>query len=251
MKRTVLVVCAIVWLVFSTTNATIVTETIDLDAPDITSPAQNLNGLSAQAIFTFDTDNPTELLITLSNTSTGVPTGFSNADQLLTGVSFDFGLPGVDNSVTILGGSAEVGAGGVSINFNNVITQLVAGDDLSGEWGYSDMDYLGLLPNFVSGNTSQNTSFGGANLDGPVDLNGPQAGIATATPQVAMAGLGAIADSIVIKLNLDTALSNLDFLENGTVAEFGSDAAFVTPEPTTLATLAFGSLALFRKRKRQ
>jgi hypothetical protein len=53
---------------------------------------------------------------------------------------------------------------------------------------------------------------------------------------------------VVITLTLDTPFLDLDFLENGVVAEFGSDAAFV-PEPTTICLLGFGTLTLVMRRR--
>ena len=50
------------------------------------------SGLSAEAEFTML--NPTTLEVRLRNTSTGVPFGFDEADQLLTGISWDFGEVG-------------------------------------------------------------------------------------------------------------------------------------------------------------
>ncbi|MDD5134940.1 MAG: hypothetical protein PHP01_05970, partial [Phycisphaerae bacterium] len=91
--KTVVVIFAITAAILSATNGAVITQTYILDEPSSTSPVQNLNGLSAKAIFTYDTALPNILRIELFNTSVGVPAGFSNADQLLTGISFDFGHP--------------------------------------------------------------------------------------------------------------------------------------------------------------
>jgi hypothetical protein len=112
------------------------------------------------------------------------------------------------------------------------------------------MDGTGLLTNFVSAHSSQATPFGGPNLDGPIGLDGPQAGISTIPPLVPPGGIGAVADSVIISLQLDSPLTDLDFLdENGVMAEFGSDAAHVVPEPAALALMILGGFALIRRRR--
>jgi hypothetical protein len=223
----------------------IIVEPFVLNAPNTTSAVQVLNGLSALAVFTLDTDNPTELVIELTNTSTGVPAGFDSADQLLTAISFDFGHPGFNGDAHITGGTVIIGPGGQSLNFSNVASQLGPGDDVSGEWGYGNMDGTGLLTNLVSATQSQTTDFGGANRDGPPNTDGPQAGISKDPPLVGLGGLGAVTDSVVITLSLDRPISDLDFLHaNGVLAEFGSDAAHVTtPEPATALGLVLAGLA--------
>ena len=224
-----------------------------MDSADISSPAGVLNGLSAKVIFTLDTESPTGLKIELFNTSTGVPAGFDNSDQLLTGISFDFGHPGFNGDAAIVGGTVVIGPGGQSYNFNNLgdgVPQLVGGDDISGEWGYGNFDGSGMLTNFVSGNKSGATRFGTVNLDGPDNIDGPQGGICTNPPTVPLGGLGSVGNSVVINITVDSALTNLDFLrENGVMAEFGSDAAFVVPEPATVFLLGLGMLMLGRKKR--
>ncbi len=249
-QKAIAVGCLLIFVLGSTASAAIITETITFDTVQ---PPPNIvaNGLSAEATFTFDTTDATELEIELINTSTGVPTGFDNADQILTSISFDMGQSG-ENALDpeITSGTVVVGTGSVSLNFDNVVSQLVAGDDTSGEWGYGNGGTTGLLPNFVSTNQAGTTRFTGSNLDGNNPLDGPQGGVVTDPPQVALGGLGAIGDSIVITLTLDTALSNLDFLEdNGAVVEFGSDAAFMIPEPATVTALIVGACLLLLRRR--
>ena len=55
-------------------------------------------GLAAEAEFTLL--NPTTLQIRLKNTSTGAPGGFQASDQILTGISWDFGPPGLGANCT-------------------------------------------------------------------------------------------------------------------------------------------------------
>ena len=241
-------------LIASNVGAVLITKTFDLDQPDITSPVQILNGLSAQAVFTLNTASAAELLIELTNTSTGLPAGFSNADQLLTSIAFDFGHPGYNGDAMITTGTVVIGPNGYSIDFEYVNPQLDEYDDVGGEWGYGNEDGTGLLTNFVSANKAQATRLPGANLDGPPNgnIDGPQGGIVTGRPEVDLdlGGLGAVADSVIITLTLDRPLADLNFLDaNGVMAEFGSDAAFLTPEPTTMAILLLAASVLLKRRR--
>ncbi len=242
-EATIIFVVAVVMGVglCSVEAAILFTETINLNISQ--DPVFDPNGLAAQATFTLDDSNLAELKIELVNISTGVPAGFDSSDQLLTGISWDFGMAAVGAT-----GMVVIGPDGYSINFD---INLGADDDVSGEWGYGNTGGTGMLTNIVSTNTAKATRFSDTNLDGPLDLDGPQAGICTDPPQVSLGGnLGAIADSVIITLTLDTPLANLNFLlENGVVAEFGSDAAFLVPEPTTICLLGFGALSLIRRKR--
>ena len=226
-------------------DAAIETKDLDLTVAAPWSPVLILNGLSARAIFTYDDASPFQLKIEFFNTSTGVPAGFIAADQLLTGISFNLG------GTLITGGTTVIGPGSQSIAFNWVVTQLGPGDDVSGEWGYGNSVPFstGMLSNLVSAMESHTTAMGSLNLDGPVELAGPAGGLCTAPPLIDLGGQGAIADSIVITLSLNSSLGGLDFIDTyGVVAEFGSDAAFLTPEPATIFLLGMGSLILFRRK---
>jgi hypothetical protein len=244
--------CAVIAL---TANApAYTTKTYNFNHADASSPVQDLNGLSAQATFTLL--SATQLQIELSNTSTGLPaewTSGANANQILTGVSFDMGHPGFDGDPQITGGTVVIGAASHSIDFDQITQQLGEFDDVSGEWGYGNMDGTGLLTNLVSAEKSQATRFPGANLDDGDGIDGPQGGLVALLddqPLVDLGGLGAIGDSVIITLNLDTPLSDLDFLdENGVMVEFGSDKAFLVPEPATLTLLALGLRLLTSRRK--
>lgn len=210
-------------------------------------PAFDPCGLSAQATFTFT--SPTVLTIELTNTSTGVPTGFDNSDQILTGISFDLGGP------TITAGTVIIGPDSRSINFSEISTQLGPDDDVSCEWGYGNIGSTNMMLNMVSTNTSHTTRFDESNnnLDGPYILDGPQGGLVALDsddkPLIDLSGLGAIGDSIIIRLTLSEAVTSYDFLDNGVIAEFGSDAAFLVPEPATIILLGLGTMVLLRKRK--
>ncbi|MFG0305628.1 MAG: XDD4 family exosortase-dependent surface protein [Phycisphaerales bacterium JB040] len=205
------------------------------------------DGLSAEAEFTLI--NPTTLEVRLKNTSTGVPSGFSNSDQLLTGVSWDFGAPGQgigDNTIT--GGSVVIGPSSASVDFDT--GSYGAGTDVSGEFAYGNMDGTGLLENFFSTNTAQATPFGGANLDGPVNIDGPQPGLISNAFSLPLGGLGAIRDEVIATLTLSQALADTSFLQNGVRVEFGSDAYFITvPAPTSAALLGLAGLVGARRRR--
>lgn len=157
------------------------------------------SGLSAEAEFTLLGAGDI-LEIRLKNTSTSIPFGFSNSDQLLTGVSWDFGHVGFNGDAMITGGSVVTGSSSSSINFS--IANVGPNSDVSGEYGYGNMDGSGALTNFVSGNAAQAIPFGGANLDGPVVIDGPQAGLLSSLASVPLGGLGAIQDEIVATLTL-------------------------------------------------
>ena len=213
----------------------------------------DVSGLSGEAEFTV-VGAGDELEIRLRNTSTGVPGGFDESDQLLTGISWDFGDPGFNGDVMITGGSVAIGSASASLNFDNS-PPLGPGADVSGEYGYGNMDGTGALTNFVSANAAVATPFGGANLDGPVSIDGPQAGLVANPVIVPLAGLGAIQDEILINLTLDGTITQQELVDdlnaNGVRFEFGSDAAFFTvPEPTTALLLLAGLVAIGVRRER-
>ncbi len=213
------------------------------------------SGLSAEAEFTLI--SATELEIRYKNTSTGVPDGFSNSDQILSGVSWDFGHPGYNGDTMIVGGSVKTGPTSSSVNFS--VQSVGPNTDVSGEFGYGNMDGTGALTNFVSSNAAQATPFGGPNLDGPVNIDGPQGGLVANPELVPLGGLGAIQNEVIVTLILgNQPLLDLDFLtKNGVRFEFGSDAAFgdgVVPEPSSMALGLLGFVGLaawgWRRRKR-
>lgn len=203
------------------------------------------SGLAAEA--EFDLLNATTLEIRLRNISTGVPGGFSNSDQLLTSVAFDLGAPG-DNGgdPDITGGSVVIGPTSASVNFST--GSYGPGANVSGEYGYGNGGTTGLTPNFISANTAGATDFGGPNLDGPAGLDGPQAGLLANPELVPLGGLGAIQDEIIATVTLSQPVSDLSFLSNGVIVEFGSDAAFL-PEPASLALLLGGLIPALRRRR--
>lgn len=211
------------------------------------------SGLSAEAEFTL---SDAELVIRLKNTSTGAPAAFGNSDQILTGISWDFGQVGFNGGIMITGGSVKIGPTSASLNFDNIGTspQLGPNADVSGEYGYGNTGGSGALTNFVSAITARATPFGGPNLDGPVSADGPQGGLVASPELVPLGGLGAIQDEIIITLTLSEVPLQQDILGDlGLVrVEFGSDAAFITvPEPGSFVCLCLGASILLGRRRRR
>ena len=208
------------------------------------------DGLAAEAEFSV---SGTTLTVRLKNTSTGVPGGFSNSDQLLTGLSWDFGVPGFNGDITITGGTVFTGPTSSSLNFD--ILNVGPNSDVSGEWGFGNMDGTGALTNFITANNALATPFGGANLDAAVNIDGPQGGLVANPAVVPLGGLGAIQDEIIATLTLSEAMTEQqlinDLKSNFVRVEFGSDAAFITtPAPGALALLAIAGLLVNGRRRR-
>ncbi len=211
-------------------------------ATPVTFSFSDASGLSGEAAFELlDSDT---MQISIRNTSTGAPVGFDSSDILLTSVSWGFG----DTGASIIGGSARIGAASHSLNFD--AGSFAANSDVSGEWGYGNGGGTGLHQHYVSGNQAGTTAFGGPNLDGSPNLNGPQGGlISSMFTESDLGGLGAIQDQIIVTVDLDTMLSDLAFLEEVTF-EFGSDAAFFTvPTPSSVALLGLGGLIAGTRRR--
>ena len=122
------------------------------------------------------------------------------------------------------------------------------------------MDGTLALTNFITTLAAESTPFGGANLDGPVTIDGPNAGI-IADPIIVPNGGGGvpgmIQDEATFILQLSADLTDLDFLNlptdpipgNGTLVEFGSDFGII-PEPGAMALLVLGGLVAVRRRNR-
>lgn len=208
------------------------------------------SGLGAEAEFTL-LDEGMTLEIRFRNTSTGLPEGFESADQILTGLSWDFGAPGSNDEVEITGGLVMTGPDSMSINFD--IIDVGPDTIVSGEWGFGNGGGSGALTNFISANGAQATPFGGDNLDGPENLDGPQGGLIGDPILLDLGGLGAIQDEVIATLTLSEALADLGFLADNPVrVEFGSDAFFITiPEPASLGLLMAGSLTLLATGRRR
>jgi len=208
------------------------------------------SGLSAEAEFEL-LGAGDEVQIRLKNTSYDIPLGFSNSDQLLTGISWDAGPLGFNGDANITAGTVVIGS--TSTAYFDTGT-YGPGYDVSGEWGYGNMDGTGALPNFVSANAAQGTPFGGPNLDGPSNVDGPQGGLVSSVDSVPLGGLGAIQDEVIIHIYLTQTLGSIEelFGDLGDArVEFGSDAHFIQteiPAPGVLAPLALAGFATRRRR---
>ena len=104
------------------------------------------SGLAAEVEFTLL--GPNTLEVRARNISTGVPAGFDSADQILTGISWDFGHPGYNGDTMITGGTVLIGPTSESVNFDT--GWYGPGTDVSGEWGYGNEDGTGALTNFIT-----------------------------------------------------------------------------------------------------
>ena len=205
------------------------------------------SGLSAVA--TFDLIDATTFEVRYRNTSTGIPDGFSRADQILTSIAWDFGEPGAHfQDPLITGGHVLIGEESRTLGFDT--GEYGPGTDVSGEYGYSSSGFPGLLQNYVTAAILESTPFGGPNLDGPLDIWGPQGGL-IAEEFVPLGSLGAIQQEVVATLFLTVPVFDLDFLENnGTMVEFGMDAFYLHGVPAPGALGLLGLALLGRRRSR-
>jgi len=223
--------------------------------------------LRAQAVLTLQADNRT-IEILLTNTTVGIPDvgAFDNpSDQILTSLYFDLGGPGLNPAdPAIVGGQAFVGAGSVGVGNGN---DLVAGQEISNLWGFTNFKYTEagmefLPPNIVTVLTAHADAFTGGNLEGP----GYGAISALNLLDAHNAGLPSISDTVALFVQLDQDVESLaSIVAAGNYVpyvEFGSDAHFfvaddppspppAVPEPLTLLSLggAVAALGCYLRRR--
>jgi hypothetical protein len=184
------------------------------------------------------------LTITLRNTSANA--AGSGAGVLLTGIGFT--LPG----------SYAIGSGSANMGTSTAVGFTKPGDgDVSEEWGYDNEPLnSGALLNAaqpvdtaVSSMESQSTTqFQAGSLGDPVNLDGPDFGLASATETDGFGlGVEAIRDRLVITLNLTGSFGgNLINAINSAwvVLTFGSPGDSTTTVPDASSSVALLGMAL-------
>ncbi|MCH7990753.1 MAG: PEP-CTERM sorting domain-containing protein [Planctomycetes bacterium] len=220
-----------------------------------------LTGQTATADFSFIDGTTLRIVLTETTTSTSVT---EQSDLIATAIGFAPSLLPSGFTPVISGSTVVINSGSVSHNFT--LGDLVAGDDVSGEWGAT----TGAKPNgFLSGTwfwvgslTPNIVRFSGVNRNKAESLNGPEGGVSNIAPST-ISELGYIRNSVVIELKLSsgaglTSAQQTAFLSGvGTASfvEWGSDAAFgvAVPEPSSIILLVLGGFGLFgygvRRRK--
>ncbi|MHC5005978.1 MAG: XDD4 family exosortase-dependent surface protein [Planctomycetota bacterium] len=221
----------------------VVTYTVDAGGTN----DQPLNGLSASAEFSI---NGTQLTITVSNTSTGVPSGADVSDSLLVSLAFEL----LDGITITTGDSAAIGTGSAGLGLWG---GQGAGFDVGDEWAWTNDgggDLLEFFPQVIT--TSQGTGGGPViSFNGVPDPNvdGPFGGITASPPILAVPETQyAVSDSIEFNLTLSGTLSEsqLATIARASTVEFGSDYQYLAvPAPGTLWLLAFAAAG--RRRRRQ
>ncbi|MHC4767159.1 MAG: XDD4 family exosortase-dependent surface protein [Planctomycetota bacterium] len=223
----------------------VVTYTVDASGRN----DQPLNGLSASAEFSI---NGTQLTITLSNTSTGVPAVADVSDSLLVSLAFEL----LDGITIVSGNSAAIAAGSVGLGqWGGQGADFDVGD----EWAWTNDgggDLLEFFPQVIT--TSQGAGGGSTtSFQGVPDpkVNGPFGGIAASPPLLAVPDSQyAVSDSIEFNLTLSGTLSEsqLATIAQWSIVEFGSDYQYLAvPAPGTLWLLAFAAAGRRRRRWRR
>lgn len=207
-----------------------------------------LNGLSASAAWRTD---GTELTITVTNSSTGVPIGAEVSDSLLVSLAFNLG-----NGLFIVSGdSAVIGPGSTGVGS---WSGLLEDDTVADEWLWTNDAGGDLLETFSQVISTSMGQGGGSTVsfNGVADPNvdGPFGGIAANPVLVAVPmNQPAVSNSIVFTMTLSDVLSQsqLERIAGGSIVEFGSDYQYLgVPAPGVLCLLAVASL-LGAPRRRQ
>lgn len=190
-----------------------------------------IDGMSARA--TFDLSGFGDaLMVTLENTSTGVPDQAEVADVMLSSLAFNLG----QGFTIVSGDSALIGPGSVGLGLWD---GLLEGDDVGEQWLWKNSggaDALASFSQVISTNNSNGgtgtTSFTGKS---DPDVGDPFGGMAADPPLLAIPDeKPAVSDSIIFALTLSDAIttkSQLWDLAHGSVVEFGSGYQYLSVVP--------------------
>jgi hypothetical protein len=207
-----------------------------------------LNGLSASGEFAIA---GTQLMITLRNTSIGVPMGAEVSDSLLVSLAFDL----LDGITIVSGNSAEIAAGSIGLG---AWDGQGPGFNVGDEWLWTNDgagDLLETFPQVIS--TSQGTGGGTTvsfNGESGPNVSGPFGGIAAAPPLIGVpSSKPAVSNAIEFNLTLSGMLSEsqLGTIARGSIVEFGSDYQYMAvPAPGTLWLLGLTPAGRRKRRRR-
>ena len=193
------------------------------------------------------TSSGSTLTVLLTNTSPDAAFvgGVAPGTMLLTGFGIELG--GLD----IIGGTVEVNAGSIDLNFGTQGTP-----DISNQWLYANsaLDGYGSIAGVLSVDSvtssvhnGQGTRFAGPP---PGTLNGPDFGALSALETEFGAAIAGVQDTIKLVLTLNGAAPSASTIDSGNVVlAFGSPTLLV-PEPGTGLLLGIGLLGLASRKRR-
>jgi hypothetical protein len=210
-----------------------------------------LNGLRAQASFE---NSGKDLIVRLTNTSTGVPAGFGVGESFL--VSVGFNLPADVSIATAKTALIAPGSFGVAS-----WSGRLAGASVAEEWLWTN-DFGGDLMNSGQVNSarqviSTSSGQGGGTSErfdgGTGTVNGPSGGIVAAPPIVSLPGSSmGVSNSIIFAVTLTRALTDAEnnSVAQGSLVEYGSDARYLrVPAPSSSLALIGAALIMGRRRR--